>query len=484
MPSQGLHQVQRLGLQQTLSPQLQQSLHILQIPALELSALIRQELTSNPVLEETPPEDEASDEAPDSPDTLPEEKDETKEDQEFDAEIEALTHLDQEWRDYFNQTNPPVQANPEADKQRQAFLESISRPETVQEHLMAQLHVAEVNESQRQICETIIGNIDDRGFLVSTPEELAAMDNGKPGSAETCLKIIQSFDPIGAGARNLAECLMLQLHRLGYEDDSLPGKIVRLYLNDLAEKKHAEIAQSLGCTIQDIHKASSLISTLDPQPGSRFGQDDNRYITPDLVVQKVGDDWVVISNDDWIPSVRISNTYKDILGQTNEKADVKSYVRERLRAAKFLIKSIQQRQQTIMKIAYEILRIQLDFFNEGKEFLKPLTMTEVAQKIGVHETTVSRAIANKYMQTPHGIFELKYFFTPGIRTSDGGLITQDKVKAAIAELVGSESADKPLTDQDIMAILKEKNIPIARRTVAKYREEMHILPSHQRKSKG
>jgi RNA polymerase sigma-54 factor len=481
MPSQGLQQVQRLGLQQSLSPQMQQSLHILQIPALELTALVRQELESNPVLEENS-EGEA-DIAEQKEEVIePEEKLEA-EDEAADREMQELAQLDQEWRDYFNQANPPSHRSSEEDKQRQAFLESISRPESLQDHLEAQLHVAEVSPQQRALCEIMIGNIDDRGFLVATPEDLKNWDGNKPGSAEAALKIIQSFDPIGVGARDLRECLLIQLQRLGQNEESLAWKVVANYLTELAAKKHAEIAQELGITIQDIHRAATLISTLDPQPGSRYGADDNRYITPDMVIQKVGDEWVVIMNDEWIPSVRISNTYKDILGQSTQKSDVKSYVRERLRAAKFLIKSIQQRQQTVLRIAREIVRVQLDFFNEGREHLKPLTMTEVAQRIGVHETTVSRAIANKYMQTPHGIFELKYFFTPGLRLADGSFISQDKVKECIAELISNESGDKPLTDQEIMQVLKEKSIPIARRTVAKYREELHILPSHQRRSK-
>lgn len=481
MPSQGLHQVQRLGLQQTLSPQMQQSLHILQIPALELSALVRQELESNPVLEEQADGEAGSSDQ--ESETITNDEAANAEEAADDKEMEELAMLDQEWRDYFNQSNAPSQRSSEEDKQRQAFLESISRPESLQDHLLSQLQGAEIPDAQRQLCETLIGNIDDRGFLVATPEDFKNWDGKNPGSAENALKVIQAFDPIGVGARDLRECLLIQLQRLGHSPGSLAWKVVSEHLNELAEKKHAEIADKLGVSLQDLHRATTLISTLDPQPGSRYAADDNRYITPDMVVQKVGDEWVVIMNDEWIPSVRISNTYKDILGQSTQKSDVKSYVRERLRAAKFLIKSIQQRQQTVLRIANEIVRVQLDFFNEGREHLKPLTMTEVAHRIGVHETTVSRAIANKYMQTPHGIFELKYFFTPGIRLSDGSFISQDRVKELISELVSNESPDKPLTDQDIMQSLKEKNIQIARRTVAKYREELHILPSHQRKTK-
>ncbi len=453
---------------------MQQSLHILQIPAMELSALIRQELTTNPVLEET--QDEGSSENS-------EENDAANEENDFEEEFKEMAQLDEEWRDYFSQNNAPIRRTQEEERQRQTFFESVARSETLQDHLLAQVQVADLPEIQRKLCETLVGNIDERGYLMATPEDLAGWSGGEPGSAEAALKIIQGFDPIGVGARDLRECLLLQLERLGHKEDSLAYRVVSRHMDELAARKHAEISEALNVSLDEVHRVAALIATLDPQPGSRFSSDDSRYITADMNVQKVGEDWVVIMNDDWLPTVRISNTYKDILGQSSQGQEVKSYVRERIRAARFLIKSIQQRQQTILKIACEIVRVQVDFFNHGSAYLKPLTMTEVAQKIGVHETTVSRAIANKYMQTPHGIYELKYFFTPGIRLADGSVISQEQVKVAISELVSNETSSHPLTDQEIMTVLKERKIPIARRTVAKYREELKILPSHLRKSK-
>lgn len=479
MPSQGLQQVQKLGLQQTLSPQMQQSLHILQIPALELSALIRQELTTNPVLEEEMNEETAT--------TDPEEMEESDGDgkqDELDKEFKELAQLDQEWRDYFYQTSAPARPSAEQESRRRTFFESVAKPETLQEHLITQLHESDAPETLHPLCETLIGNVDGRGYLVATPEDLKMWSGDHPDSMEEALRVIQSFDPIGVGARDLRECLLMQLERLGHKSESLAHQIVSQHLDYLAAKKHAEIAVALHRSLDEVHRAAGLISTLNPQPGSPFSQDDNRYITADLVVQKVGEEWVVFSNDDWLPSVRINNTYKDILGQSSHNGEAKSYVRERLRAAKFFIKSIEQRKQTVLKISGEILQSQLEFFNEGSGHLKPLTMTEVAQKIGVHETTVSRAIANKYMQTPHGLYELKYFFTPGFRLADGNSMTVDGVKIAISELVADEPGDKPLTDENIMNALASKGIPLARRTVAKYREELKILPSHLRKAKS
>lgn len=486
MPGPSLQQVQRMGLQQTLSPQMQQSLHLLQAATMDLNTLIRQELTTNPVLEEAPPEETIGDSREEEISSDPQEMEEKMEnapEQENDKEFEELAQLDQEWRDYFNQTTPPRQRSAEEERLRQTFFESVARVDTLQDHLLRQLQVQDMDASLRQLCETMIGNLDGRGFLSATTEELAAWSENKPDLVDKALALLQSLDPIGVGARDLKECLQLQLRRLGHREDSLPMRIVGAHLSNLAAKHYAEIAHALGACLHDVHRAAALISTLNPQPGSSFDVHESRYLTPDLAVQKIGDDWVVLMNDDWLPHLRINNTYRDILGQAGQTSEVKNYVRDRLRSAKFFIKSIHQRQQTILKISQQIVRVQVEFLEQGRDFLKPLTMTEVAEWIGVHETTVSRAIANKSMQTPHGIFELKYFFTPGIRVIGGGSITPDRIKATIAELVADEPADHPFSDQELTEQLKDKGIPIARRTVAKYREELRILPSHQRKSK-
>lgn len=461
---------------------MQQSLHILQIATMDLNAMIREELVTNPVLEESPKEEAPAETLAADP------EDETAADSDseadpIDKEVKELVQLDEEWRDYFNQTNAPTPRSAEEDERRRDFFESIARPETLEEHLLSQLNLAGSTDAQHKLCETLIGNLDERGYLIATTEEINAWSGGSTATAQAALGILQSFDPIGVGARDLRECLQIQIRRLGHSEESLAYRIVSLHIDDLAAKRHAEIAVALGVSLDDVHRAAGLISTLDPQPGSRFSVDDNRYITPDLVIQKINDEWVAVPNDDWLPQLRISNAYKDILGQSSQNKEAKTYVRDRLRTAKFFIKSIEQRRQTIMRIVQEILRTQIDFFEHGRQHLKPLTMTDVAQRIGVHETTVSRASANKYVQTPHGIFELKYFFTPGIRLSDGGSMTANAVKTAISDLVGEEPADHPLTDQDIMRNLQAKGISIARRTVAKYREELGVLPSHLRKSK-
>jgi RNA polymerase sigma-54 factor len=482
MPDQGLQQVQRLGLQQTLSPQMQQSLQILQAPALELRTLVQQEMLVNPTIEEVPVEEGPSREEPSDPAQI-EQHAGNEPTESTDKEFAELAQLDQEWRDYFAATNLPVRRSAEEDQQRRAFFESIVKPQNLHDHLLDQLRLLETTDDERALCEIIIGNLDERGYLNSSLEEISTVHHASVDQLQNALSIVQSLDPIGVGARDLRECLQLQLERLGHGKDSLAWQIVQNHLEDMAAKRYAEIASARRVDLEQARRAVALIGTCDPRPGSRFGANESQYITPELLVQKVGNEWVVIMNDDWLPRIRISNTYKDILGSSGHQAEVKSYVRERIRAGKFLIRSIHQRQHTILRIAQEILRVQIDFFENGRGFLKPLTMAEVSRVVGVHETTVSRAIAGKYMQTPHGVFELKYFFTSGIRTADGQTISHEAVKQAICELVAQEPSDNPLSDQAIMQALVEKKIPIARRTVAKYREELNIKPSHLRRSK-
>ncbi len=481
MASPGLQQTQRLGLQQVLSPQMQQSLHILQSPTLELSAMIREELTTNPDLEEAPVEDSAAEPS------LQEMEEDAREgevrEEVPDDELKKLLQLDQEWRDYFNQSNPPRRRSAEEESQRQTFFDSIARPETLQEHLLTQLHESEAAPAVAALCENLIGNLDRGGFLVATAEDLAAWSGGGKDLLEEALALLQSFDPIGVGARDLREGLLIQLRRLGHDGHSIAARLVAQHLDDLAARRHAEIATVLDLSLDEVHRAAALISTLDPQPGRHFAEDANRYITADLAVQKISGEWVVIMNDESLPHLRVSDTYKDILGQSSPDAEAKSYVRERLRSARFFIRSIHQRQQTILRIAHEIVARQGDFLELGREQLKPMTMNEVARHIGVHETTVSRAVSGKYMQTPHGIFELKYFFTTGIHTADGKVISPDRVKNLLAEIVANEPPSRPLADQDIMSALQAQGFPVARRTVAKYREELGILPSHQRRSR-
>jgi RNA polymerase sigma-54 factor len=475
MAGQGIQQVQSLALQQVLSPQLQQSLLVLQTPLLELRNLVQQEMETNPVLEELPDEP--------GPDTQGEGEPSVEDN--FKNEFEKLASLDEEWRDYMAQSassgTDGFRGSREAKDKRQFLFDSIAVQETLQQNLLGQLNQSALNASDRKAAEFIIGNIDDNGFLQSTPEEMA-MNSGIPNEDfEKMLALIQSFYPPGVGARDLRECLLIQLKREGKEN-SLEYKIVSEYMEDLGRRRFPEIARRMGIGVEDVQKAADNIGGLNPRPGQVFAASPQNYVLPDVTVEKVDGEYQIILNDEQIPHLRISNLYKDIIASGNtQSSEVKDYIRDKIRSGKFLIRSIHQRQQTISNIAQQIVARQRDFLENGPSHLKPMTMGEVADAVGVHETTVSRAVSGKYMATPQGVFEMKYFFTPGYQTATGESLSNTSVKEAILDLVKREDGNEPLSDNEIVEILSERGIPIARRTVAKYRTELNILPSHMRR---
>ncbi|MBV8640823.1 MAG: RNA polymerase factor sigma-54, partial [Verrucomicrobia bacterium] len=399
---------------------------------------------------------------------------------EFEEEFERLAKLDEEWRDYMSQNVSYSSRNPEDEERRQFFFDSIASQETLQHHLWEQLNTADVSGSQREAAELIIGNIDDFGFLQGSLEEISQNTGHPLGELEEMLSLIQTFHPVGVGTRNLRECLLIQLRRLGKEH-SLEYQIVDEYLEDLGRKRLPELARRLAVSVEQVQKAANFISTLDPKPGQIFTPDPNNYVLPDVSVDKVGDEYTVSLNADQIPHLRISKTYKDLMTQGANGTDVRDYIREKIRSGKFLIKSIHQRQQTILNIANEIVKRQSEFLENGTAYLKPMTMVQIAEAVGVHETTVSRAISGKYMATPQGVFEMKYFFTPGYQTAAGAALSNTSVKEAISDMVRNEDARNPLSDKEIVDVLSDRGIPIARRTVAKYRAELNILPSNLRK---
>jgi RNA polymerase sigma-54 factor len=466
MAGPGMHQIQGMAMQQVLAPQLQQSLQILQAPTLELRNIVQQELQTNPVLEEdlgtTGTEERAS------------------EDADFQEEFDRLARLDEEWRDYMTQNVSYAGRGQEDDERRQFFLDSIVSQETLQQHLLDQLRTTDLSSGERAAAEAVIGNIDDLGFLSIEPAEIAANANVSLTDAEAALALVQTFHPVGVGARDLRECLLIQLRRLG-KAGSIEYQIVADHLDDLGRRKFPDIARRLGISVEQVQKAASFIATLDPKPGQIFAPEPNGYVLPDVSVDKVGDEYVVSLTGDQIPHLRISNTYKELMAQGPNRTEVRDYIREKIRSGKFLIKSIHQRQQTILNIAIEIVKRQREFLEQGTAYLKPMTMVQIADAVGVHETTVSRAISGKYMATPQGVFEMKFFFTPGYQTSEGVALSNTSVKEAIADLVRGEDGKNPLSDKEIVEILSERGIPIARRTVAKYRAELNILPSNLRK---
>lgn len=468
MPEQRFDQTHSLLQQQTIAPQMQQSLQLLQTPTLELRHLVQQEMVANPTLEEE--SNEVSLEDASTP----------GEDEDFEKEFAELSKLDEEWREYMAQSRMAAPKRDDAEERHQFAMDSIVEPITLQDHLMSQLGVAELDEKQRKICETLIGNIDDSGFLQIDIEELS-MDMGIPiEDLQDARAQVQSFDPVGVGAVDLRDSLLIQLERLG-KHHSLEYRIVDHHLEDLARKRYPQIAKKLSVAPEQITKAAAFISSLDPHPGSRFGRDTNSYVTPDVTVERIGTEWVVSMNNEQIPRLRISNAYKDLMSNGSGR-EARTYIRDKIRAGKFLIKSIHQRQQTIQSIATEIVKRQDAFLERGPSKLKPMNMAQIADEVGVHETTVSRAVSGKYMATPHGVFEMKYFFTTGYETEDGQSLSNTSVKGALEELIDKEDAKKPYSDQRLVQELEKTGIKIARRTVAKYREELNILPSHMRRS--
>ncbi len=458
-----------------MAPQLRQSLEMLQVPILELRAMIQKEIEQNPTLEELAPEGPTLEIEADPGDT-PDDKSEM----DFDKEFEVMAKLDDEWRDYFFQDLDNRPYSPDDDKKHQFLMDSLPQHESLQEHLMTQLHMTALGEQDQQIAEMIIGSINDDGYLTSSMTELADSLPFTEEHLQDILLVIQDFNPIGIGATDLQDCLLLQLERIG-KADTVAGDIVRDYLTSLGSHKLQAIAKALKVSVEEIKEAENLIHSLDPKPGRAFSEEVASYVLPEVVVRKVNGEYVIILNDSQLPHLRISRHYRRLMENRETTAEVKSYIRDRLRASTFLIKSIDQRQKTIYKIADEIVRIQYDFLEHGVSHLKPLTMSTVADAVGVHETTVSRAVNQKYMRTPIGTYELKYFFTPGITTQDGTSISNKSVKDMIAQLVAEEDLDKPLSDQAIMEKLKQTGVDVARRTVAKYRIVLKIPPSHLRK---
>lgn len=472
-----------------LAPQLRQSLKILQVPALELRSTIAEELENNPTLEELPVEsisleqgangtaaddDNGRDTASEDPDA------EAREELKFDETFEVLNKLGEEYRDYMAEVGGAQPFTSEDAERRQHFFDSFVGETSLQEHLLAQAQLADLDDLEREAMNYLIGSLDNNGFLTSSLNDIALLANLPLSAVQRAHEVLKTFDPPGIGCLDLRDSLLQQLKLRG-KATSIPARIIRDHFHLLTRRRIPEIARKMNLPLEEIQKAIEEISALDPAPGRRFGDDSNRVVVPDVKVEKVGDDWVVTLNNDYIPRLRLSQAYKDLLARGTLSKEEKEYLQEKMRSGRFLMSAIEQRQQTIEKITHEILRRQRDFFEEGVSKLRPLTMTEVADAVGVHETTVSRAIANKYIETPHGVFEMRFFFTSGYESEDGEAISNTSVKEMIEQIVASENPEKPYSDEQIVKKLAERNVKIARRTVAKYREELGILPSNLRR---
>ncbi|MFA7345162.1 MAG: RNA polymerase factor sigma-54 [Terrimicrobiaceae bacterium] len=449
-----MDQIAGLALQQTMSPQMQQSLNILQAPLTELRQMVDTELRENPALEEVLPENPA-------------------------GEPERKSEMEDQWNEYYAQRAVAEPWTKEALEKRQHFFDSQTRPETLQEHLLGQLLAASWTKPEARIAVEIIGNLDGQGYFRTDPADVAYAAQSDALEVEKVLERVQEFDPPGIAARNLGECLFLQLKRQGREY-STEARIVRHHLEELGRKKISEIAAALDVPVQEVQRAAEAISNLNPRPGSAFSTEPEQTVIPEIVVEREGDGYQIRLNGDEIPVLRISDSYKDMLPDSSR--EVRDYLRDKIKGGKFFIRSIQQRQQTLMNIGREIVARQQEFLDRGPSHLRPMTMSQVADAVGIHETTVSRAASGKYIATPQGIFEIKYFFTHGYTNSEGEAVSNESVRQAILAIVRDEPPRHPHSDQDMVRLLREQGLAVARRTVAKYREQLGILPSHLRKS--
>ena len=506
--SQGLQQVQKQTQNLVLAPQLRQSLKILQVPAQELRTAIIEELQTNPVLEELPGSEESIDaedrqldeNAPEAPiethaeqeylseetktpnDSQDEPSSENPEEMDFEDEFAVLNEMEEDLREHFDAEyeGEAQLGNPQAEEKRQFFFDSLVEETSLQEHLLDQLKLSDLSSNEKEAARYLIGSLDENGFLTSTLSDLALASNLPLSDLQTAHAMLITFEPVGIAAKDLGECLLLQLkHR--EKEDSIPFRIVQDHLKLLLRRRVPELSRKLSIGTDQVHEAIEEIAELDPAPGRRFSPDTNQSVTPDAKVERVGQEWVISLSKDFIPRLRINKTYKELMAKGKLEAKEKEYVRNQMRSGKFLINAIEQRQNTIERITRKLIEHQGEFFEEGVSGLKPFTMADMANEIDVHETTVSRAIANKYLETPHGVFPFKYFFTHGYVSNDGGLVSNTSVKEIIASIIEQEDPSKPLSDRKIVDILAEKEVKLARRTVAKYREELGILPTNLRR---
>jgi RNA polymerase sigma-54 factor len=463
----------RLVQKLILTPSLQQAIKLLPMSTLELSDLLNQEMVENPMLEEVPTEDLQPVEAAATP-----EKADTPEQG---SKPEAWDDQDYEYffGDYLDDGYRPRAA--QEVRELPPIENTLSTSSSLADHLMWQLSMQTDDPLMKEIGSAIIGNVNDDGYLVASFDELAAMGPWPLPDVERALRLVQGFDPTGVAARDLQECLLLQLKHLNLEGTPTE-KIVTDHLRLLQNHQVPEIARKLGMTIDDLKEHVEVIRHLDPKPGSRYNPSQSQYVIPDVYVVKVEDQYVAVLNEDGLPQMRISPVYRRLLDKSADNSDeTRAYVKDKFRSALWLIKSVEQRQKTIHKVANSIINFQREFLDHGIEHLRPLVLRDVANDIGMHESTVSRVVTNKYMHTPQGVFEMKYFFHSGISSSYGDSVSSVTIKQRIRKIIENEDPRRPLSDSKIVSMLQKEGLELARRTIAKYREELKIPTSNQRK---
>ena len=433
-----------------MTPELRQAIKILQLSSVELTQYVNQVITENPLIEI-----------------------ETREDDAYTHQEKKEPEID--WEDYLSEMRDlPERRLPQETKSEFTFENMVTKGISLQEYLYSQLGLLSLQQQEYRIGRYLIGNIDSSGYLAVTLEQAAKDTKAPADKINKVLAIIQTFDPPGVGARSLSECLLIQLKQKGIHDPDLLN-LVESHLQCIASGKLSRVAQLMDIPVTRVQELADIIKSLNPKPGASFGGDDVRYIVPDVLVERIDNEYIILVNDNQIPRLTINKTYSSIL-KKNSNADesTRDFVENKLNQAMWLIRSIEQRRMTIYQVSATLVKMQKGFFDHGIRFLKPLTLKQVAEAVGVHESTVSRATAGKYIQTPHGIFEFKYFFNSGLNTDCGESASSESIKCALQEIVKNEEATRPYSDQKIADILHRRGISIARRTVTKYREELGI----------
>jgi RNA polymerase sigma-54 factor len=486
---QQLRQTQQL----VMTPQLQQAIKLLQMSRMELVDLVREEMLENPILEDQTEIGEVTPrgvvvEAPPPPETTTIEQavaqDDRRSEQTVATEEKKTDEID--WERYLENhalQGPPPSTGRMSDEDLPGVEATLSRREGLVEHLAWQIRMSDLTEDERRFAALVIGNLDESGYLklddvapADVVPLLAAEAEIDPEDAEEVLKILQRMDPLGVGSRDLRECLLIQAEHHGL--DPLAVKILSEHMPDLEKKNFARIARTLEVDVEEVYDVAQVVAELEPRPGRDYVSEEPRYIVPDVYVSKMGESYVVQANDDGMPRLRISGFYRAAMAGDPR---AKEYIQNKLRSAQWLIRSIDQRRKTIVRVTECIVEKQREFFDRGIEYLKPMILRDIAETIGMHESTISRVTSNKYVATPRGVFELKYFFNSAIRRDSQEDIASESVKQAIKKIIGEEDPREPYSDQKIVEVLAQQDIVIARRTVAKYREMLGILSSGQRK---
>ena len=472
----------RLSLRQSqrvvMTPLLQQAIQLLQLSTLELQEVVQKELLENPLLEEVAPETDNPEQAAATPDApaptpvepAPVDSSPTSERQTDDLpfDLNAVMFDDHEERSLVAQE----------DREELPFENIVRSVSSLTDHLDEQMRFTFQDPLMLRIGNQIIGNLDEDGYLRAELSEIAEKCQTTVDQVERVLALIQAFDPTGVAARSIQECLLIQL-RTDPNPDPVSVEIVEEHFDELSRRRYPDIARALKLPLDRVMESVEEIMGLEPKPGRRFGGTDSRYIVADVVVHKMGGEYVVVLNEEGIPRLRVNSLYRSLLRGSGD--DARAYVEQKLRSALWLIKSVDQRQRTLRKVTQSIVKFQREFLDKGLPCLRPLSLRDVGEDIGMHESTISRVTTNKYVETPQGLFELKFFFHSGIASGDGEMVSSVSVKKMIQDLLANEDAAKPLSDQEVAQILKGRGLTIARRTVAKYREELGILPSHQRR---